>query len=67
MILNCPPPPIITKRKEIIVQIVVRTETWNTVNGNVAKAVVRTVDGKFLGATNQTKALSASSFQIVGR
>ena len=41
-------------------KVIVRTELWKTANGKVSKAVVRTVDGKFLGATNQTKALPAS-------
>lgn len=35
-------------------KIVISTETWNTKTGKVYKAVVRTADGKFLGATNQT-------------
>ena len=40
---------------------VVSTEIWNTSNGKIAKAVVRTPDGKFLGATNQTKGVPAKS------
>lgn len=36
---------------------IVSTEIWNTANGPITKAVVRTVDGKFLGATNQTKGI----------
>lgn len=36
---------------------IVSTEIWNTTKGQVAKAVTRTADGKFLGATNQTKAV----------
>jgi hypothetical protein len=34
--------------------LVVRTEVWNTRQGEVAKAVVRTDKGVFVGATNQT-------------
>ena len=40
-------------------KVTVATEVWNTSKGAVAKAVVRDAEGKFLGATNQTKALSA--------
>jgi hypothetical protein len=36
-------------------KIVIATEKWNTQNGEVYKAVVRDANGKFLGATNQTK------------
>jgi hypothetical protein len=35
-------------------KIVISTEKWNTKSGEVYKAVVRTADGKFIGATNQT-------------
>ena len=35
-------------------KIVISTEKWNTSKGEIYKAVVRTADGKFLGATNQT-------------
>jgi len=50
----------------------VATEVWNTKQGPVAKAVVRTPKGAFVGATNQTKALPASKVvrprvKIVGR
>ena len=38
-------------------KIVIATEKWNTVNGEVYKAVVRDANGKFLGATNQTKSV----------
>jgi hypothetical protein len=38
-------------------KIVVSTEKWNTQNGEVYKAVVRDANGKFIGATNQTKAI----------
>jgi hypothetical protein len=40
-------------------KVTVATEVWNTQQGAVAKAVVRDETGKFLGATNQTKALPA--------
>ena len=46
-------------------KVIVRTELWKTAEGKVSKAVVRTVDGKFIGATNQTKAVSA--LDIVGK
>ncbi len=55
-------------------KIVVATEKWNTQNGEVYKAVVRDANGKFLGATNQTKAMPVkakrkrfSSFFLVGK
>ena len=38
-------------------KIVVSTEKWNTKNGEVYKAVVRDANGKFIGATNQTKSI----------
>jgi len=38
-------------------KIVISTEKWNTQNGEVYKAVVRDANGKFLGATNQTKSV----------
>lgn len=44
-------------------KIIVRTETWNTKEGSVIKAVARTDKGIFLGATNQTQAVP---FEIVG-
>lgn len=34
--------------------VVVRTELWNTRRGIVSKAVVRHLDGTFVGVTNQT-------------
>lgn len=51
---------------------IVSTEIWNTAKGKVYKAVVRTKDGKFLGATNQTKAVPVNQKRkrrpsIVGR
>ena len=36
-------------------KIVIATEKWNTQYGEIYKAVVRDANGKFLGATNQTK------------
>ena len=57
-------------------KLVVATEKWNTKNGEVLKAVVRTADGKFIGATNQTKAVPlkpkakrkpSTRFTLVGR
>jgi len=45
-------------------KIIVRTETWNTSQGPVIKAVARTDKGIFLGATNQTQAVP---FEIVGK
>jgi hypothetical protein len=38
--------------------VIVRTETWNTRKGEVVKAVVRTESGRILGATNQTASVS---------
>jgi len=35
--------------------IVIRTEVWITRKGIVSKAVVRTPNGRFNGATNKTK------------
>ena len=55
-------------------KIVIATEKWNTTNGEIYKAVVRDANGKFLGATNQTKNIpvkqkrkSPSSFFLVGK
>lgn len=44
--------------------MIVRTETWNTRKGTVVKAVVRTEQGKIVGATNQTGNLT---LVIVGK
>jgi hypothetical protein len=44
--------------------IVIRTEAWNTKQGEVIKAVVRDEHGKILGATNQTASVTTA---IVGR
>lgn len=35
-------------------QHIMSTEVWNRKNGKVAKAVLRTAKGTFLGATNQS-------------
>ncbi len=35
-------------------KVIVRTETWNTRDGQIIKAVARDASGTFLGATNQT-------------
>lgn len=40
-----------TKRNKIVIS----TEKWSTTKGEVYKAVVRDANGKFIGATNQTK------------
>jgi hypothetical protein len=55
-------------------KLVVSTEIWNTQNGKVFKAVVRDTNGKFIGATNQTKAIpvksrakATASYTLVGR
>ena len=40
--------------------IVVRTEVWVTRKGIVSKAVVRTPNGRFNGATNKTKNVPAT-------
>lgn len=42
-------------------KVIVSTETWNTKQGKVAKAVVRKTDGTFVGATNQTKGVPAKA------
>lgn len=39
-------------------KIVLATEVWNTHKGAVVKAVARTPEGTFVGATNQTDAIS---------
>jgi hypothetical protein len=50
---------------------ILSTEIWNTSKGKMVKAVARDTDGKFLGATNQTKAFpvkaSRSRVTLVGR
>ena len=43
-------------------KIIVRTEKWD----NVIKAVVRDERGRFIGATNQTKAIP-QTLVIVGK
>lgn len=49
-----------TERKVIHLQKIIRTETWNTKAGRVAKAVARNTDGTFDGSTNQTAAVKAA-------
>ena len=44
--------------------VVLATEVWNTKSGQVIKAVARTSEGTFIGATNQTAAISPV---VVGR
>lgn len=46
--------------------VIVRTEKWNTKQGAVIKAVVRTPEGTFIGATNQTQ-VTPQIIQIVGK
>lgn len=54
-------------------KLIVSTEVWNTKSGVVSKAVVREPNGKFVGATNQTKAvpvakrIATQKFDLVGR
>lgn len=54
-------------------KIIVATEKWNTKKGLVSKAVVRTVTGTFIGATNQTQVhptvqtIKTSDMIVVGR
>lgn len=53
-------------------KVIVSTEVWNTRQGTIAKAVVRDSKGAFLGATNQTKGVTASKIvrprvTVVGR
>jgi hypothetical protein len=54
-------------------RLVVSTEKWNTSEGEVYKAVVRTAEGRFVGATNQTKGIpvkpkrKSSRFSLMGR
>jgi hypothetical protein len=44
--------------------VIVRTETWTTKTGTVAKAVVRDEKGRLIGASNQTKTVKVG---IVGK
>lgn len=46
--------------------LVVRTEVWNSPQGPIAKAVVRTTDGRIVGATNQTAPVNPALL-IVGK
>lgn len=60
-----------TKEKKM--KLIVATEIWNTKTGRITKAVVRTPDGRIVGATNQTKGLpvigsiKVSDMIVVGR
>jgi len=56
---------VTTKKREKM--IIVRTETWNTKQGEIVKAVVRDDKGKLIGASNQTKAVKAVTVGIVGK
>jgi flagellar biosynthesis protein FlhB len=47
-------------------KVIVRTERWNVQGEPVIKAVVRTEDGKFVGATNQTQ-VAPQTLVIVGK
>jgi len=47
-------------------KIIVRTEKWNTKQGEAIKAVVRTSEGTFIGATNQTQ-VAPQALVIVGK
>lgn len=44
--------------------VILATEVWNTREGKVVKAVARTAEGTFLGATNQTAAIAPV---VIGR
>lgn len=44
--------------------VVLATEVWDTRAGKVVKAVARTAEGTFLGATNQTASVAPV---VVGR
>lgn len=54
-------------------KLVVSTEIWDTKDGQVYKAVVRDSNGKFIGATNQTKSIpvkkkrKSSGFFLMGK
>jgi hypothetical protein len=71
------PTPIIEiplrRKKKQMAKLVVSTEKWNTQNGEVYKAVVRDTNGKFIGATNQTKSIPvkakrrSSRFSLMGK
>ena len=47
-------------------KVIVRTEKWNTKQGQVIKAVVRDEKGIFIGATNQTQVIP-QTLVIVGK
>ena len=44
--------------------VILSTEVWSTREGKVVKAVARTSEGTFLGATNQTAAIAPV---VIGR
>jgi hypothetical protein len=46
-------------------RLTIRTEIWNTQQGEGIKAVVRNPNGTFDGATNQTRLLKIPQAQIV--
>lgn len=53
-------------------KVFIATESWETQEGTVAKAVVRDEKGRFLGATNATKGIPAKKVvrprvNLVGR
>jgi len=53
-------------------KFIVTTEVWNTRKGAIAKAVVRTPEGRLVGATNQTKGVTPAKVirprvTVVGR
>lgn len=44
--------------------IIIRTEAWNTKQGIVIKAVARSEEGTFLGATNQTASVEVAPLVV---
>lgn len=54
---------IIAERKNQ--RLIVRTELWNTQNGEGIKAVVRNPNGTFDGATNQTRLVKLPEAKII--
>jgi len=46
-------------------RLTVRTEKWNTKNGEGIKAVVRNPNGTFDGATNQTRLMSIPKPKVI--
>lgn len=55
-----------TKVGSKMAKVIVRTEQWNTKQGQVIKAVVRDEKGIFLGATNQTQVVP-QILQVIGK